>query len=75
MLVARVDPPVIAELLEALFETEEFRDYARASQIAGHERGLALGYVAYCALVQRQTEGAEAIEALRQHLNERWKRA
>ena len=75
ILVERVRSPVIAERFEALFATEEFRDYSRAAQIAGHERALALSYVDYCSRVQRQTEGAEAIEALQRHLTERWKRA
>jgi hypothetical protein len=65
MVLVRRDPaPQIVAEIERLLESEPARRYLAAAGVTGCERPLTWAYVWSCCSVQRQTEGAEAMEAL-----------
>lgn len=63
----------LATSLEALLAGNEFKTYARAAGIIGHERSLVLFYLLYQAEVIRPSEGLAATCDLLSQLAARWR--
>lgn len=58
--------------LERTLASPEFSNYARHAGFGGHERLLALAYLAFAARVTRQTEGLAEIKSLEQAAAAHW---
>lgn len=63
----------LATAIEALLAGPEFKTYAQAAGIIGHERSLVLFYLLYQAEVIRPSEGLAATRELLNQLAARWR--
>ena len=63
----------LATSAEGLLAGNEFKAYAQAAGISGHERSLVLFYLMYQAEVIRPSEGQAETRALLSHLAARWR--
>jgi hypothetical protein len=64
VLVRRHSPGEIAKRLDRILASGPFQDYARAAQVAGLERSLLVGYLAFMARVIRPAESLPATREL-----------
>lgn len=73
LLVAKLPPPQIADVLERFLNSSEFLAYAVAAQIKTITRPLFLAYLLYCRDVLKPVEGRETTRALLELLRQRWR--
>lgn len=73
ILVQRQPVAALAISIEGLLASKEFKTYAQAAGIIGHERALALFYLVYQAEVIRPSEGLAETRELLGQLAARWR--
>ncbi len=72
ILVQRQPATSLAMAIEGLLASKEFKKYAQAAGIIGHERTLVLFYLVYQAEVIRPAEGLAKTSELLKQLSARW---
>jgi hypothetical protein len=72
VLVRRERTDALLARFENLLASPEFASYAQRAKIAGHERALALAYLAHCTRVLKQTDGAGRVAELERGAAGRW---
>ena len=75
ILVGRLSVPVLIQRVEALLDSEPFKQYAVRAGIQGCERELVLAYLLHIIEVIKPSEGLTATAELLQALSTRWRKA